>query len=98
MYRTFAMRLPFSPVQMLIGIALLLMLTYVALIAIVTSYAALTVSFSQSVRNDEASVATLESTYLNKVAELTNTDYTAMGYTKPVASLFVPGAPTTALR
>lgn len=62
------------------------------------SYAVLTVEFSQSVRNDEASVATLESQYLTAVAQITNTDYATAGYAKPIAKAFVPAQSATALR
>jgi hypothetical protein len=98
MSRTLATVFPFSPVKLLTAFALLLALTYVALIAVVMSYAALTVSFTQSVRDDEASAATLESAYLAQVASISATDYTALGYETPTTSLFVGGAPATALR
>lgn len=76
----------------------LLGVSYVALIAIVMSYAALTIQFSQSVRSDQAAVATLEAQYLAAVAVVTNTDYSALGYTKPVSRVYVPSARLTALR
>lgn len=75
-----------------------LAVTYIGLIAIVMSYAALTVEFSQSVKNDEAAVATLESQYLTAVAKITNTDYSTEGYVTPIAQIFVPAANVTALR
>lgn len=80
------------------GIAGVLVVSYIGLIAVVMSYAALTVEFSQSVRNDETAVATLESQYLATVAQTTNTDYAAAGYALPVATLFVPTKSVTALR
>lgn len=89
--------LPLPRLSWLIGINAVLLLSYIALIAVVMSYAALTVEFTQSVRSDEATVAALESSYLAALASITTTDYSAAGYTKPVAELFVPGAAVTAL-
>ncbi len=71
---------------------------YVGLIAIVMSYAALTIGFSQSVKNDEATVATLESQYLGSIANIENLDYGAMGYAAPATKIFVPATSVTALR
>ena len=62
------------------------------------SYAASTIEFSQSVRNDESVVAVLEAEYLSAVAQITNTNYAADGYAVPVAKIFVPAKSTTALR
>ena len=76
----------------------ILALTYIGLIAVVMSYAALTVEFSQSVKNDEASVASLESQYLSSIADIQNSDYRAAGYTAPVRQVFVPTNSMTALR
>lgn len=76
----------------------ILLVAYIGLIAVVMSYAALTIEFSQSVRNDEASVASLEARYLAGVASITSTDYAAAGYTKPVAQVFVQAESSTALR
>ncbi len=75
-----------------------LLVAYIGLIAVVMSYAALTVEFSQSVRNDEAAVASLESAYLAGVARVTDTDYVAAGYAKPVATTFIRAQSSTALR
>ncbi len=75
-----------------------LVVTYIGLIAVVMSYAALTVEFSQSVKNDEASVAMLEGQYLASVADIQNSDYRAAGYTTPVRQVFVPTESMTALR
>lgn len=91
-------RFPFSPVSVCIGLVSSLAVTYIILIAVIMSYAALTVEFSQSVKNDGASVATLESQYLANVVTITNTDYTTEGYAKPVATAFVPTQSVTALR
>lgn len=98
MSRTTAMRLPFAPVKMLICIALGLMFTYVALIAAIMNYAALTVGFAQSVRDNESVIASLEATYFSGLHAITDTDYAAQGYAKPFAQVFVPSAPVTALR
>jgi hypothetical protein len=94
----FLHRLPFSPLKLAAGIVGVLLLTYIGLIAIVVSYAALTVEFTQSVKQDEAHVATLEAEYLAGVARITEIDYTAAGYTKPVAQIFVAAKGVTALR
>lgn len=88
----------FSPVALASGIVGVLALAYIGLIAVVMSSAALTVSFSQSVKNDEAAVAVLESRYLMAVSDITNTDYLAAGYVAPPVTLFVPAESATALR
>ena len=93
-----AFAVPFSPVAFAGSLVGVLAVTYLALIATVMSYAALTIEFSQSVRSDEAQVATLEAQYLGAMATITGSDYASLGYAKPVATAFVPSAPTTALR
>lgn len=90
--------LPFSPVACALALVITLGVAYIALIATVMSYATHTVGFSQSVRDDEAAIASLESQYLDQVSAVTATDYAAQGYDKPVAELYVPKAPETALR
>lgn len=75
-----------------------LLVTYIGLIAVVMSYAALTVEFTQSVRNDGSAVAVLESHYLSDVARIASTDYVAAGYAKPAALSFVRTQSGTALR
>ncbi|HVB19698.1 MAG TPA: hypothetical protein VNF51_00200 [Candidatus Paceibacterota bacterium] len=75
-----------------------LLVVYIGLIAVVMSYAALTVEFSQSVKNDEAAVAVLETQYLASVESITNTNYLAEGYAIPIAQIFVPARSVTALR
>ncbi len=75
-----------------------LFVVYIGLIAVIMSYAVFTVEFSQSVKNDEAAVALLESQYLASVARVTNTDYRAEGYAAPIAQIFVPAKSVTALR
>ena len=89
---------PFSVTQVLFGLNGILVVGYLALIAVVMSYAALTVEFSQSVRSDEAAVAALETQYLNKVAEVSGTDFRALGYTRPQSVAFVKAESGTALR
>jgi hypothetical protein len=91
-------RLPFSPVKVAVWSVAGLGVTYIALIAVVMSYAALTIEFSQSVRNDEAAVGALESQYLASVAQVTNTDYAAQGYVVPTVQTFVKAKSATALR
>ncbi len=84
--------------RLCIGIVAILLVAYIGLIATVVSYAALTIEFSQSVRNDEAEVAALESMYLNNVERIATTDYIADGYIRPSVTKFVPAKSATALR
>lgn len=90
--------LRFSPVSLALGLVGALALAYLGLIAVVMSYAATTIAFSQSVRSDESAVATLESQYLDTIAAVTHTDYRALGYAAPVSIAYVPGTSATALR
>ena len=80
------------------GIAAMLAVVYVGLISVVMSYASLTVDFAQSIKDDEAVVATLESTYLTAIAHIHTSDYQALGYTVPGTKIFVPSESVTALR
>jgi len=89
---------PFSFVSLAVGVVAVLLVVYIGLIAVVMSYATLTIEFSQSVRNDESSVAVLEGRYLAAVAEITKTDYAAAGYVLPLAKTFVRAKSPTALR
>lgn len=98
MAKAAALRLPYAPIKMLACIGVALAVLYVALIALVMNYAALTVSFAQSIRNDEAAIARLEQAYFSELDALSRADYRALGYAKPVAHAFVTGAPATALR
>jgi len=91
-------RLSFSPVSLCGGIAGILLVSYIGLIAVVMSYAALTIEYSQSVKNDEAAVATLEGQYLSGVARITGTNYAELGYAKPATQTFVRAQSKTALR
>lgn len=90
--------LPFSLVSLGVGMVAVLAVTYIGLIAVVMSYATLTVEFSQSVKNDEAALAMLESRYLAQVAHIETIDYRAIGYALPVSKTFVPATSMTALR
>ncbi|MDD2657414.1 MAG: hypothetical protein PHD04_01985 [Candidatus Pacebacteria bacterium] len=90
--------LPFSVLSLCSGIVGILLVAYIGLIATVMSYAALTVEFSQSVRNDEAAVAALESQYLAGVSRITSTNYEAEGYAKPASKTFVRAQGATAVR
>lgn len=89
---------PFSFLSFCSGTVGILFVAYIGLIAVVMSYAALTVGFSQSVKNDEASVAVLEAQYFASVADITGTNYVAEGYTTPTVQIFVPAGNVTALR
>jgi hypothetical protein len=88
----------FSILSVCYGAVGVLLVAYIGLIAVVMSYAALTVEFSQSVKNDEAAVAVLEGRYLSLVAHLTGTDYASEGYAKPTEKVFVRAESMTALR
>ena len=96
--RNFFSRFSFSLPTLCFGTVAVLAVAYIGLIAVVMSYAALTIEFSQSVRNDETTVGTLESQYLATVARITTTNYTDAGYAKPIAEVFVPTQSVTALR
>ena len=87
----------FSPVSALVALNCFLAVCYIGLVASSLSYATLEVQFSQSVKNDEASVATLDTQYLAALEAVTASNYVALGYAKPVAESFVPGAPETAV-
>lgn len=89
---------PFSLVSVCTGMVAVLAVVYIGLIAMVMSYAALTVEFSQSVKNDEAALAVLEAQYLAGVARIQSMDYHAAGYAAPIAKHFVPASSVTALR
>lgn len=89
---------PFSPVAFLSGTVAVLAVSYIGLIAVVMSYAAFTVEFSQSVKTDEAAVASLESKYLEGVARIQALDYRTAGYAAPLTKVFVPAASMTAVR
>ncbi len=88
----------FSLVPLLSGTVAVLAISYIGLIAVVMSYAALTVEFSQSVKNDESAVAVLEGQYLASIASIQDLDYRTAGYAAPLAQIFVPAASMTALR
>lgn len=89
---------PFSFLSTCFGTVAVLAVTYIGLIAVVMSYATLTVEFSQSVKNGQASVAVLESQYLVGVASIEGLDYRTLGYAAPREKIFVPAASMTALR
>lgn len=88
----------FSAVSICSGVAATCAVTYIGLIAVVMSYAVLTVEYSQSVKNEEATVAVLEAQYLATLSRIENTNYLAAGYAKPTMKTFVPAASVTALR
>ncbi len=89
---------PYSPLKICVSIVMVLAVSYIGLIAVVMSYAAHTVEFSQSVRNEETNVAMLEGEYLSTMARITKTDYVAAGYVEPGVKVFVPAKSVTALR
>ena len=91
------LRRDWSPVSLLVAANAGLVVVYIALIAVVMSYAALAVEFSNHVRNDEAAVATLEASYLDSLGTISATNPMNAGYAKPLAQIFVPGARQAAL-
>ena len=96
--RSLSARLPYSVTSLCLGMVAVLSVAYIGLIATVMTYAALTVEFSQSVRNSETAVAALEKQYLSAMSHITKTDYAAAGYAAPSAKTFVPAKSGTALR
>ena len=98
MSKSSVVRMPFSPVKAAAILVAGLVICYIGLIAVVMSYAASTVAFSQEVRSDEAQVAQLEARYLAQVQTITSTDYTALGYAKPVSIAYVSRTQATAMR
>ena len=91
-------RFSHSPVALCGSVVAVLTVTYIGLIAVVMSYAALTMEFSQSVKDNGAMVAALENRYLAVLEHITGTDYGAEGYMKPQRETFVPTKSVTALR
>lgn len=96
--RNSRLHFPFSLVSLCAVAVASLAVVYIALIAIVMNYAALTVEFSQSVNTTEASVAILDSQYLSNVARIESLDYRTGGYVKPLTKIFVPAKSMTAVR
>lgn len=96
--RKFSLHLPFSVTAFCSGVVAILAVVYIGLIAVVMSYASLTVEFSQSVRDDGTAVAVLEEQYLAAVALITNMNFVEAGYAKPIAQTFVSSAGVTAMR
>ena len=92
------LRTPFSLLSLCYGAAGTLLVVYIGLIAVIMSYATLTIEFSQSVRNNEAAIALLEGRYLADIARITGTNYAAEGYAKPAVKAFVKAESVTALR
>jgi hypothetical protein len=86
------------PIQLCYGLIGILILSYIGIIAVVMSYAALTVEFTQSMRNDTSAVAQLEKQYLSEVARITAVEYTSEGYAKPKVKVFVRAKSGTAIR
>ncbi len=98
MLSSLRLRVPFSLPSLCYGVVGTLLVVYIGLIAVIMSYATLTVEFSQSVRNDEAAIALLEGRYLADISRITETNYAAEGYAKPAVKAFVRAESVTALR
>lgn len=96
--RNFHSTFSFSPVAIFGGVTAILFVVYIGLIAVVMSYAALTIEFSQSVKTGESSVAALEKQYLAGVARTTAMDYESAGYVLPSVKTFVREKSVTARR
>lgn len=91
-------RFSYSAISLCFGVVAVLAIAYIGLIALIMSYGALTVEFSQSVRNNQAEIAKLERQYLATMAHIMKTDYVAAGYAIPHSKVFVPTKSVTALR
>jgi len=87
----------FSPVQYLLAINVLLVVTYIGLIAFVMSYAAIETELAQSVRDASAQVSVLEVAYFNKTAELGAVNPVQLGYSAPIAKSYVNGTVRAAM-
>lgn len=96
--RDFFSRLYHSPTVLCGSVVAVLAVAYIGLIAVVMSYAALTMEFSQSVKDNGAAVAALENRYLTALGHITGADYRAEGYAAPQKETFVPAKSVTALR
>lgn len=91
-------RFQFSFLSIVSGAVGFLLVVYIGLIAVIMSYASMTVESAQRVKEDKSAVAVLESKYLSAITDITNIDYAASGYTQPIAKIFVAGKSPTALR
>ena len=87
-----------SLIRFCIWLNVLLVCTYVTLIAVVMSYAALHIEFAEGAKQGEAEVATLEASYFSALSRLTATDYRALGYAQPTIKRFVTGTETLSVR
>jgi hypothetical protein len=87
--RNLRFHFPFSALSLCLSAVAVLLVVYIGLIAVVMSYAASTVAFSQSVKNGSAVVAALESEYLTSIAHIAEMDYVTAGYAKPSTKIFV---------
>ena len=96
--RSLHFNFPFRALPFCYAIIGTLLLCYLATVAMVMSYAALTIEFTQSVRNDTSVVAQLEKQYLAGVADITSVDYSFEGYEKPQIKHFVRAKSGTALK
>ncbi len=88
----------YSPAAIGVFVIGMLVLIYISLLAVVMNYAALTVEFSQSVRNEESMIAKLEWQYLAAVSGISKTDYINNGYALPLKTFVRIEKSTTALR
>jgi len=88
----------FSFLRFCTGGVAVLFIVYVGLVAVVMSYASLTIEYSQSIKNDGASVAVLESKYLASVAQINAANFPASEYTAPLSKRYVPAQSVTAVR
>lgn len=75
-----------------------LLVVYIGLIALVMSYASVTISYAESIKDDESQVAVLETQYLESLATLTSIDYSEHGYVVPQVTAYVRETGVTALR
>lgn len=88
----------FSPLKLASSAVGALLVVYIGLIAVVMSYASLTIEYAESMKQVKSQVATLETSYLASVSRLTSADYHALGYAAPLSTTYVTGGGGTALR
>ncbi|HQU07950.1 MAG: hypothetical protein B7X04_00805 [Parcubacteria group bacterium 21-54-25] len=99
MHNTSSRSLPFTTaaravpvIPTLTAIASMMVIAYIGLLAIAMTYGALQMQAAQSVRDTNAVVGTLETSYLAAITAINQTNPTTLGFTKPVAIAYVTGS------
>lgn len=86
------------PLPIVLALVGTFLVTYIALIAVVMTYASLSIEFSQSVKSDESAVAILEAQYLDAVNQIAAINYGVTGYATPEKLTYVATPSATARR